>query len=294
MIEAYAFLAMFALQILAMSVLYPALFIRSCRRQATSIPAERLAQIYPGVDISLARERFLTRYRTLTACIAVLGSLLLGWFFSYMRRPDWNDGPMEVLITLYFLVQSLVPLGFVLWVGVRFNMGRKASLLEGKRKATLQRRGLFDFISPLVVVVAGVSYLLFAAFVIYLQQHPFLGFAGLVNIGGITLVYAVNAFTVYAMLYGKKPNPYETQAGRVHTIGLVVKSCVYSCIACVVFLSLYFALMLLDLQRWEPFALSVFFVITALLSVMGMIAPSRKPGADGLDSDGEAVIGRVP
>jgi hypothetical protein len=74
MIETYAFLAMFTLQILAMSVLYPAWFIRYCRRQATSIPAECLAQLYPGVDVSLARERFLTRYRTLNAGIAVLGA----------------------------------------------------------------------------------------------------------------------------------------------------------------------------------------------------------------------------
>jgi hypothetical protein len=294
MIEAYAFLAMFTLQILAMSVLYPAWFIRYCRRQATIIPAERLAQLYPGVDVSLARERFLTRYRVLNAGIAVLGLLLLGWLFSYMQRPNWDDGPVEVLVTAYFLVQALLPLGLVIWFGVRFNRERVGALLEGKRKANLQRRGLFDFISPFVVVVAGVSYLLFAAFVIYLQQHPFLGFAGLINIGGVTLVYALNAFVVYAVLYGKKPNPFETHANHVHTIGLVVKSCVYSCIACIVFLSLNMTLVLLDLQRWEPFALSVFFVITALLSLMGMTAPPRKPEADGLGSDGEAVIGRVP
>ena len=63
MIEAYAFLAAFTVQILAMSVLYPAWFIRYVRVQATSIPAERLAQLYPGVDVGHAQERFLTRYR---------------------------------------------------------------------------------------------------------------------------------------------------------------------------------------------------------------------------------------
>jgi len=33
---------------------------------------------------------------------------------------------------------------------------------------------------------------------------------------------------------------------------------------------------LLDGQRWEPFALSTFFVIVALLARMGMMAPSRQ------------------
>ena len=163
----------------------------------------------------------------------------------------------------------MLPLGLVAWLGVRFNKEHKRSLPEGKRKAILQRRGLFDFVSPFVVFLAVLSYFLFAAFVIYIQQHPFPGFAGLINLGAVTLVYAVNAFVVYRMLYGRKSNPFETHAGRLHTIGLTVKSSVYSCIVVVVYLSLNFSLRLLDLKRWEPFALSVFFVICALLASMG-------------------------
>src|SRR5215510_3518746 len=120
MIEVYAFLAIFPVQILAMSVLYPAWFIRYSRRQATTIPAERLAQLYPGVDVNSARESFLTRYSTLNAGIVVLGLLLLGWLFTYLQRPDWDDGVVEILVTAYFLVQAVVPLALLLWHGVRF------------------------------------------------------------------------------------------------------------------------------------------------------------------------------
>jgi hypothetical protein len=278
MIEAYAFLAMFLVQILAMSVLYPSWFIRYSRRQAASIPPERLAQLYPGVDLDLARERFLTRYRTLNIVIAVLGLLLLGWLFTYLQRPDWDDGPVVImLVTAYFLIQSVVPMGVLVWHGVTFNRAHKRSLLDSKRKADLHRRRLFDFISPFVVGLAIASYLLFAALVIYLQ--PFAGIPGLVSLGAVSLAYALNAFVVYKTLYGRKPNPFETNERRTHTIGLVVKSSVYSCLACAVFLALNFTLALLELQRWEPFALSVFFVITAFLSLMGMIAPPREPEA---------------
>jgi hypothetical protein len=278
MIEAYAFLAVFPVQILAMSVLYPAWFIRYSRRQAASIPPERLAQLYPGVDLDLARERFLTRYRTLNAVIAVLGLLLLGWLFTYLQRPDWDDGPVLImLVTAYFLIQAVLPMGVLVWHGVTFNRAHKRSVVESKRRADLHRRRLFDFISPFVVGLAIASYLLFAALVLYLQ--PFAGLAGLVSLGAVSLVYALNAFVVYMTLYGKKPNPFETHERRAHTIGLVVKSSIYSCLACVVFLALNLSLALLELQRWEPFALSVFFVITALLSLMGMIAPPREPEA---------------
>jgi hypothetical protein len=282
MIAGYAFLAAFALQVLVVSILLPAWFIQYVRVQATRLPAERLAQLYPGVDLRSVQERFLTQYRALVAGLAVLGLLLLGWLFSYVRRPDWDDGPATVVATLHFLAAHMLPFAFLAWAGVRFNRKHKRSAPEGKRTAVLQRRGLFDFVSPLAVFLAVLSYILFVALLVYIQQYPFPGFAGLITFGGVTLVYAVNAATVYWMLYGRKSNPFETHAGRLHTIGLAVKSSVYSCIVIVVYLSLNFSLRLLDLQRWEPFSLSMFFVICALVASMGYAAPLRKQEVDGL------------
>ena len=288
MTEVYAFLAAFTVQIL-LSVLGPARFIR--RVQATSIP-ERLAQLYPGVDLSLRRERFVTRYRALNRGIAVLGLLLLGWLSHYMRRPDWDLRPVVTLVCVYFLVQTLLPLGLIVPRAIRFNKAHKRSeLLEGKRKAILQRRGLFDFVSPFTVFVAVLSYLLFAAFVIDIEHHRFPKSAGLIVLGIITLVYALNGFLVYSVLYGKKPNPFETHEGRVHTIGVTVKALVYTCIAGVAFVSLSITLGLLHWQRWMPFALSAFFVITGLLSLMSMTIPPPQPGVDGLDSGGRPTPG---
>jgi hypothetical protein len=280
MIEAYAFLAVFTVQILAMSVLYPTRFIRNIRVRATRFPAERFAQLFPGVDRTQSVERFATLYRAGNTGIAVLGLLLLGWLFNYMRRPDWDDGPVEALVGVYFMMQA-APLLFVAWIGVRYRHLLKP---EGKRTAVLQRRGLFDFISPFIVFLAVVSYFLFAAFVISIEQHPFAGFRGYLTIGCVTLVYAVNACVVYMMLYGRNRSPFETHAGRLHTIGLTVKSSVYSCIVIVVYLSLNFTLVLLDLQRWEPFAQCVFFLICALLCFISLPAPPRQPEADGLGS----------
>jgi hypothetical protein len=276
MIKIYAFLAAFTVQILVMSIMYPAWFIRYVRVRTTRLPVERLAQLYPGVDVGRAQERFLKQYRAVNAGIAVLGLLLLAWLFNYMLRPEWSDRPVELLVTGYFLAQ-LLPIGLIAWLGVRFNMKHKHALREAKRKASLQRRGLFDFVSPFAVVFAVLSYFLFVAFVIYIQQDPFPGFAGYVSIGVVTLAYAFQAIFVYMMLYGRRKNPLEAHADRLHTIGLATKSSVYSCIAIVVYVSLNFALRLLDLQRWEPFALSAFFVVCALLISMGVMAPPREP-----------------
>lgn len=280
MLEAYAFLAAFAAQILAMSVLYPARLIRYVRTKATSFPAELFAQLSPGVDRNLATERLLIRYRAANTVIAVLGCLLLSWLFSYMRRPHWDEDSVVVLISVFFSMQML-PLGFVAWVGVSGNKVLKHLLLEGKRTAVLERRGLFDFVSPFIVLLAVFGYFLFVAFVIHVQREPFPGFA---LIGVLTLTYALQAFVVYTKLYGKKSNPFQTHAGRMRMIDLTVKSCVYSCIVCVVFFSFTFTVDQLDLKSWMPFGLSVCLLTCTLLCFMGLTAPPRRPAADGFGS----------
>lgn len=284
MIEIYAFLVMFAVQILLMSVVLPAWFVRNFRAKVARVPAERLAQLYPGVDVLHVRERFLTQYRVLTTTIALLGLLLLGWLFTDLRSADWNRGKAESLTMLYFALAFILPVLFSARFAVRFNKEHK--LAEGKRTAILQRRGLFDFVSPLVVFIAVLSYFLYAAFVIYVDQHPFPGFAGsLVNIAGITLIYAGNAFALYITLYRGKKSPLETHAGRLHTMSLAVKGIVYMSIVIVLFCSLGFWLRLLDLTSWGPFAHSTFFTIGAILASMGFAAPPREPVVDELSSN---------
>lgn len=49
-------------------------------------------------------------------------------------------------------------------------------------------------------------------------------------------------------------------------------------------LSLNLAHGLMHLSRWEPFALSVFWVVTVLLSLMGMTARPGPPQTGGLGS----------
>jgi len=282
MIEGYAFLVAFTVQILVMSVLLPAGFIRNFRAKATGFPAERLAQLYPGVDVILGQERFLARYRVLIFAIAVLGLLLLAWQFSAVWRADWNGAHAGLLATGYFLVALLVPVFMAARFAVRFHQQHKPA--DGKRTAMLQRRGLFDFVSPFVVSLAIVSYFLYAAFLFYIEQHPFPGFAGpLVNIVGMTLLYAMYAVGLYVVLYGKK-SPLDTHAIRLQTIGLAVKGIVYACILGVVNLSLSHSLRLLELKSWEPVVLTIFLAISAIFCSMGFAAPLRKPETDGIGS----------
>jgi len=273
MIETYAFLAAFTGQILVVSVLHPAWLTRYARAKAE-------AQL-PGWDRK-SRERFLTLYRAVNAGIAVLGLVLLGRLFGDLRSRDWDVGQVTHLLAGYVVVQALP---FVLVSLIAAWLKRKAltrSPPEVKRTASLQRRGLFDFVSPSTVLVAVVGYFLFAAFVVYIQQHPLPGFFGYRLLCIVTLVYAVNAFQAYWLLYRRKRWPLETSAYRMHAVGLQVKIVLYTTIAFVVFVSLNVTLQLLDMQRWVPFALSIYFVLIMLFTSMMLFALRRQAEADQL------------
>jgi hypothetical protein len=271
MIEAYAFLAAFALQILVVSVLHPAWFTAYARAKAE-------AQ-FPGWDRK-SRERFLGLCRAVNAGIAVLGLVLLGWLFNHMRGPDWDLAPVMRLLTGYVQVQVL-PFVLVSLIGAWFK--RKAfrrSPPEVKRTASLQRRGLFDIVSPFIVFLAVAGYVLFAAYVIIIQQHPVAGFSGYSLLRMVTLVFALNAFALYWLLYRRKKWPLETRAYRTQAVEVQVKIVFYVSIAVIIFVSLITTLRLLEIQRWAPFAVSVYFVIIMLFTSTMLFTLRRQAEAD--------------
>lgn len=289
MIEAYAFLAAFALQILAASVLYPAAMIKYVRGWARDFGSERFAELYPGVDYSRWVRRFVTGYRAANIIIVVLGLWLLSWLFTRIQQPDWA-GEVRLPAAMYFMLQ-FSPLALTaLYAVVRYHKALMQPSQESKRKATLRRRGLFDFVSPFAVYLAIVSYFLFVGYGIWLDLYVYdntsLSKPCIKALVTVTLVYALNAFVIYKYLYGRK-NPLVNHEGRVHTIGATVKAGVYGSIAIAWFVSVFGTLGQPDLAAWRPFALILFFIATSLLTLMGVAAPPRKPIADGLSASSE-------
>jgi len=87
---------------------------------------------------------------------------------------------------------------------------------------------------------------------------------------------------VYWVLYRRKRWPLETSAYRMHAVGVQIKIVFYTSIAVIVFLSLNVTLLLLDMQRWVPFALSVYFVLIMLFTSVMLFALRRQAEADRL------------
>jgi hypothetical protein len=69
-----------------------------------------------------------------------------------MQRPDWDEDAVGNGLIAFFLLQNL-PVILIAWFTTRFNKVHRYGLPEPKRTATLQRRGLFDFVSLRLVVL---------------------------------------------------------------------------------------------------------------------------------------------
>ena len=160
-------------------------------------------------------------------------------------------------------------------------------LPEAKRKAVLQRRGLFDFVSPVTVLLAILAYFQFVAFMFYVARHPFPGFGGpFLNIAIVSLGYILLGAVVMCLLYGRKIDPLQTHADRMRMIRGVANYYAWILILTSISLSLNIAQQLLHLETWGPFAGTVFFLIITLLTLrtVRFTAPPRQPEADGLGS----------
>ena len=290
MIESYVFSAAFVVQILAMSALLPARLIRYCRAWPDAYP-ESLEKMYPGIEpgaaleqYALSMKRFSALFVAANAAIAIFGLWVLIGLVRQMQMPVWNEESVLFPTLGYFLLQTS-PLLVLAAYGLWYMRKYKLSVAEPKRKATLQRRGLFDFVSPSVVAVSVLAYFLFVGFVVYLWQHQLSGPDALVWIAIITFVYALDVFSIYQKLYGRK-NRLEPQEGRADRMATGVKMTVYINITVVAFLFILLVVTQLELKKWSPMAMSTFFAIITLFISRAMAVP-RKPEGGGIGSSSE-------
>jgi hypothetical protein len=260
--------------------MHMAVLMRFVRVKTASMPEEYFTQLFPSVDRHQSTEQFVVRYRLAHAALAVVAALLLGWLVVYMQRPDWDRRWVVFPVVAYFVSQWL-PMFFTAIMGIKHMKALKVFLQHAKRKAVLKRRGLFDFVSPVAVFSAALVYILFVAFVISSQAEVV---AALVFIGAVTLEYALSALSIYKMLYGRRSDPFETNEGRLHTIGMRVRSSVYISIAIALFMAFAVAVTLLGLDRWMPFALALLLTLITFITFRVFMGGPRALGMDELGS----------
>jgi hypothetical protein len=269
-IETYAFFAAFVVQIVALSVLQPLWFVGIWHKEASVFPPE----LQPALQQRIFRH--LPRLNAVNWGIAVIGFALLGAFILYVPFKAWDD-----FARFYLMLQCapMVIATVVFMLALKDIGGTRA---EAKRTALMQRRGLFDFVSPIAVGISILCYFLYVAYLFHIAQKPFDGFAGVwVNIAGMTLTYVGYAVALWMILYGRRTHSYETREGRVNGMRFAARMMVFMSIFSVFGLSMDMTVKFFGLDRWIPFMSCVGMAIIPFVFYMALKAAPRGPGAAG-------------
>ena len=117
----------------------------------------------------------------------------------------------------------------------------------------------------MIVGLAVFLYVAFVLLIIYVKRFEYPWFGGYANIVGVTFLYLLFAGVIVQQLYGKKKDPYQSSEDRMRSIGLSVKTAVYSSILATTFISMNIVLSALELRDLIPVSQSLYFQLCAVL-----------------------------
>ena len=226
------FYFVFISQIFFISYYYPREILNRSNFVINKYPPNEYPRLYiKSLDIYKRNQR---SFKIVNHSIMVIGILLL---FTFGIWDYLSEGYIDqIFILIYFMVQVL-PLMILEYSGFAyFKLMRKADI-RTTRRAELNPRRLFNFISPAILGFA-VFLIIACIFIFYLihqfQFHP----SNDTFVISITLILSnlLYAGIIYWNIYGKKINPYQATKDRINQIGVTVKSLVFMSIAASLFL----------------------------------------------------------
>ncbi len=256
------FYVIFLSQIILISFYFARKILSRMRYVVETYPPSKYPKLYPvPIDIVEKGQR---NFRNMNLFILLAGFLLvlIGVFSGYSAN-DSSDG---IFLTIYFFVQ-FSPMLLAEISGFKyFKLMRKANL-HTTRKAELQPRRLFDFISPTFIGMAIFMYVAFIVFGLYIYQFQFhWGSKAFIMIISLTAANLFFAGIIIWNMYGKKIDPYQAYKDRIRQIGLTVKSLVFISIAATMFLAIAVLFDKFDSDNLMPTVMSVYFQLLAVIS----------------------------
>ena len=144
---------------------------------------------------------------------------------------------------------------------IRYYRRMREADTRTTRSADLQPRRLFDFVSPVLVGLAGFVYVAFCVLIVYIEQFDFPWFGGYLNIVVISATNLLIAGTIIWKLRGKKSDPYQTRGDRRSEIGLLINQMVLASIAVSTYAAISVILSSLDLRHYKAAAGCLYLIV---------------------------------
>ena len=210
-------------------------------------------------------------------------NFILGWvivYYIYEGSLISEKGINPMLPWAYFMIQ-MIPSQLLEFFGFRMSKLMKLEDSRTNKSATLQPRHLFQYISPILFGTVIMAYFGFVLFAFYLEGFSFVlgGKAFLMSL--ILLLGYIFFFTVILwLIYGKKPDPYQSTKDRVKSVSLLIKTSCYTMIACAFFMGFTAAVSAFQFKAMMPVAMSVFLQFIVVISMGYMLQNNRLEDID--------------
>ena len=261
------FTLVFTCQILLTSGYFARRMERRLQRVFEDYSPDQYPKLYPR-----PRDDYRTMlgyFRLANRALLLLGFVLLFVVVFVIDHATFaDDGQISELIPgLYGFIQFLPFMALEFTECSQLRLMRRAGIVT-KRRASLERRGLFALVSPLLLAAALVC--LAASILVDFYVHGFVVSLGhdtvqraIVLVATNLLLVGVGAFT----LYGGKRDPYQAGADHLRKLRTNLRSLAYVSIVLSLFIGLRAAGNTLPMDAIEATLMSVYFQVIVLLSL---------------------------
>lgn len=266
------FYIVFISQIFFISFYYPKEILNRLNFVINKYPPNKYPRLYiKPLDIYKSKQR---SYKIVNQLIMIIGILILIaiGIWDYLSE-GYID---QIFILIYFMIQIL-PLVILEYSGFAyFKLMRKADL-RTTRRAELNPRRLFNFISPPILGFA--IFLIIACVFIFYSMHQFKFHpSNDTFVITITLILSnlLYAGIIYWNINGKKINPYQATKDRINQIEVTVKSLVFMSIAASLFLIINGIVENYNLEYLESALMSIYLQLIIFIG-LGTILRNLRP-----------------
>ncbi len=257
------FYFVFLSQIILVSSYFPRKLLSRMKAVLETYPPSKYPKLYPKpIEVYEKGQR---NYRIMNQIILVAGFILL---FAVGLWDYSSDGTVSDLFPFVYFMVQVIPLMLMEISGFAyFKLMRKADL-RTRRKAELQPRRLFDFISPTIFGVAIFMNIACIFFYLYIDQFQF-HWGSDAFVISITLIAMNTLFAGinYWNLTGKKLDPYQSSKDRIRQIEASVRSLVFVSIGASIFIIITAVINQFNLDYLEPSIMSLYLQLIALASL---------------------------
>ena len=263
----YVFYLVFALQIVLLSYYYPKIISARMKQVVEKYPPSTHPKLYPesAAQQQSANNKFIWASRVILG----LGFILAAPLFYALQQNITSTAKMALVPLVFGLIQA-IPYLMIEIISCRHLKLMRQMNTKVTRQAELAPRQLFSFIEPYKVFSAVVLFLVCIGSIAYFEQFKLTADL-LVLLVSMLLSNGLFVVLTLKLLYGKKLDPYQSNADRSKIITASVNSFVFTSVLISVYLALNRSVDVFGLQDIEIIFNSLYWQLVAFMSTGSML-----------------------